>query len=270
MSGNSRILLVAIMLGVVGCMGGSLVVKTPPHPPGFPHSALTAPVPTPTPPSSLSGSLPNALDQMSGKDLYDFIAAMPRGKGVNAERKCKGFSCWLSGGKVIVGIEAAADARWLNGANAGVNGTVAALVKNKGKYKTARYGFDPDENSKHHTYAFIVFPGGLAGGPKYVLEDIVRDGNVYSHQTVQAGNFILCNHDTWWDESVAAFQSCEGLMSKSVVGTGIVTMGFDLLAIPKALLAVAQSARLAYAADDTPGWISCAAGCCTMGAALTD
>ena len=205
---------------------------------------------------------------MSGKDLYDFVVALPRGDGMIANRSCNKLNpgCLFSGGHVQVGIQAAADAKWLNDRNAGVNGTIAAVVENKGKYKTTRYGFEPSDPSEKHLYVFIVFRKNVTSGAKYVLEDIVTQGAAHSHNTVLTGNFILCNHDTWWERSAAAFQSCTGKMSRGTVGSsGIITFGLDLLSVPRAIVAN-TSAMVAYA-DDPPGWISCAAGCCTMGSA---
>lgn len=270
---RKRTLFFAAASVLVGaCTGSSLVMQTPPPPSGFPNSTHTPPVPSIPVPATFSGDLPKPLSAMTGTELSDFLSTLPRGDGMVAERRCNRWNpgCLFGGGKVKVGIQAAADARWLNDTNASTNGTVAALVENKGKYATLRYHLEPSSAAEKHFYAFIVFPKSAAGGPTYRLEDVVTRGTVITHDSVQTGEFVLCNHATWWDKSVAAFQTCTGLMSRGVAGSsGIVTMGFELVPLPKLFLAN-LSAVLAYGADDTPGWISCAAGCCTMGSALTD
>lgn len=267
MSGSyHRILSAALLLLVAGCKRESLVMQTPPMPSGWAHFTTTAPNPLPVRPATFEGSLPRPLSQMSGQELYDFVKTRQRGKGMNAERKCRGFSCWL-GAHTLVGIEAIVDANFLDDQNASPNGTIGAVAVNKGSHTSSRYGFEPNTGNVKHTYAFIVYPASASTGATYIVEEIRQDGTTYSHSTVLTGNFILCHHSIWWSEAQAAFQTCDGKMSRGVAGTGIVTAGFDLLALPKALLSVAERSMMLYAADDTPGWISCASGCCTFGSA---
>lgn len=218
----------------------------------------------------MNGDLPATLSSMSGQDLWDFVKNMKRGGGMTAGRPCQNFfSCKLLGKKTNVEIVASQDARFQDALNAGVNGTIVAIAENKGNYATVRYDFKPNDANTRHVYAFVVYNKTATTGPTYVLTEITKADGVYSHTERPADTFTLCNHAKEWDASTAAFQTCNGTMSRGTVSHSLVLMGMGDFGLPRLYLkSVALLASLLYAEDDPPGWITCGAGCCTMGALI--
>lgn len=200
-----------------------------------------------TSPSSLAGDLPASYTSLSEADLQTIADSVDWVDGHTRNRCSDLAECADS---VPVHIQANADGKWATYANVGTNGTLLARVTNGGRRRTAMYGFRPAP----YEYFFLVKSVDSTSARWILLEH--QPG--HAPDSVASGPFAGCNDShAPPDSSEADFRNCGAAVAQV---TGISVAGF----LPRGMFS-----RLPFrqAIVESPSWISCAYGCCTMASA---
>jgi hypothetical protein len=210
---------------------------------------------------ALKGALPGKIGEISAAQFKAVIRDLePWDGGNDADRCTDTFLCGLGFSKVPVSIKPAFDAVNANFVNVGTNGTVLLRLKNDGDKKTGglgRYELEP-----HKTYYVVV----KSDGDKKARWDLIpfEDTQTDPPKTAEkgGGSFHSCEHKPY-DKSEAAFYTCEG-SEKAHKGTASSTKqsalgDFGMIGALMHFAAFAPSFL-----RQSPGWVSCAFGCCTL------
>jgi hypothetical protein len=208
-------------------------------------------------PLTFAGSLTKSLGSYSGDEFHDLVKNAGAQGAHTRWRKCKhSYDCISIGhfDRAQATIAATPDARYLNSTNTGAFGTIAAVVGDV-KEDTDDYKF-----VKGDDYAFIVYPKTAATSAHWVLEQIDKNGNNYTHSTVDQGTFRECtpgDTDNWASSSGDFLPCGKAPHPVSVPKT------MDMTSFGMVKAAVSNLLALFSGGDDT-AWFSCASGCCTM------
>ena len=195
-----------------------------------------------------------ALNAPLGTDWADFERALvtvtPWTGGWEQKRCSDMFLCGAGFSKVLVLIQANPEAVFADSANVGTNGTILMKLVNTGKRRTAKYDLNPSSEyyvvvrREASAWQWVFVEKAASAQPR-----VVGDWNAFSpceplHPVPKT--------------SYAKFQDCSDHESSGVKKSSM----FGVTGLWNSLTNAIQLQLLA----ESPGWISCAYGCCTLAA----
>lgn len=196
-------------------------------------------------PEELQGRLHSQL----GTDWTDFdraLATVNPWTGGHEQKRCSDmFACGLLFSKVLVQIQANPESKLADFNSVGPFGTILMKLVNTGDRPTGEYSLKP-----HPTEYYVVVKNAGSSAWQWAL---VEKGTSAEQQVGGWNRFIDCPNHHPPKNSVANFQTCHApepaIRTSSLFDVGA------LYALGKQILAFAF---------ESPAWISCAYGCCTL------
>jgi hypothetical protein len=201
-------------------------------------AAAAAPV-SPAP-SFLPGALPKPLDQMTGDELYAFTRTLSFGGGVERGRRCRGRAA-CNGARptdtTLVRVDAVEGQDSLGVSSATANGVISVRALNRGTMQDSMYNTRPGKDLEY----YVVVLKGQPGTAGWQLVELTTTPGARSHRNVASGNFHPCNH-AFRRGAHANFKTCDQAEQMHLGGT----------------------TPTVEALNDSPIWVDCDVGCCTM------
>lgn len=236
-----RMILQGFVLFAVSACSNALVDHTP------------LPQTPPRPPSDpLSGQLPPELQPSNGTDFYNFIRTVHWVDGKDRKR-CTSQHCWWLFGKGNVHIETSQNSHELDPRIVPRGGVAVAHVVNNSGGSTIVYGLKP-----HYEYTFVVYPDTAHPADSASYWRLQETDP--QHHTIEilgkGGPFVGCRDSAASNLDTIDFYKCFEKHSMGAVNRS----SFSLVGIGGfATLIPPGDAEL-----ESPVWISCRAGCCTL------
>ena len=201
-------------------------------------------------PPELQGTLHAKL----GTDWADFERALETiapWTGGHEQKRCSDmFACGFLFSKVRVQIQANPESKLADFNKVGPYGTILMKLVNTGERPTGEYGLRPQP-----TEYYVVVKNT---GPSAWQWALVEKGKSASQQVGVWNRFNDCTPHHTPKKSIANFQPChypepESMAIRTSSLFGLTDLGYSLT----------KAIQLAFAFE-SPGWISCAYGCCTL------
>lgn len=212
----------------------------------------------------LTGALPRKIGEITAAEFKVVLAGIPYWVGGTHTGRCTdAFLCGLGLSKVDVSIQPTFDAANAGIDNVGENGTILLQLKNAGDKNAGGLGRYKLEAGK--TYYVIVssIPNNGARWEIVHFEDNQTEKPQHPTEKENSGTFHGCNHSPVLASS-AGFYPCgssPGLalrdtssnLQKAALGDFVIIGALTHFAafLPSFLM-------------QSPGWVSCAVGCCTL------
>lgn len=199
-------------------------------------------------PEELYGALRAPL----GKDWADFERALgtvtPWTGGYEQKRCSDMFACGFLFSKVLVQIQANPEARYADSTNVGTHGTILMKLVNTGKRPTDDYALNPLPSE----YYVVV-----KGEPSLWQWALVEKGATPEPRVIGNWNsFSPCPKHYAPTGSYAKFKDCNDPEPSGVKKS-------SMLALFGLWHSLSNTIQVAFLAE-SPAWISCAYGCCTL------
>lgn len=197
--------------------------------------------------------LQGALQAELGSDWKDFdraLATINPWTGGHQQNRCSdALLCGLGFSKVPVRIQANPEANYADSTNVGTFGTILMKIVNVGKRRTEGYDLAP---SPLEYYVVVKHTD-----PARWEWRLVETGGISPARLVGGWQpFHNCEHVYVPKKSSANFQRCSDPEPDPLKKAGL----FDLTTVSHTL---AQGMQSLFGLE-SPGWISCAYGCCTL------
>jgi len=199
-----------------------------------------------TKPAELQGTLHATL----GTDWADFDRASSTVKpwtGGHEQRRCTDmFACGLLLSKVKVQIQANPESMFADSTDVGTYGTILMKLVNTGNRRTAAYDLNPSP-----VEYYVVVKHTEPSAWQWAL---VEKGGIAPPRVGGWHDFSDCKpHHTSY-RSTANFQRCKDAEPPAVQHS-------SLFGLTEVWSAIAKAVQLSF---ESPAWISCAYGCCTL------
>lgn len=206
-------------------------------------------------PGPLAGRLPRSVKEVSAAELESVVGTVKWIGGHSVRRCSTMFLCGFGASKVDVYIEANEEARLADYVNVGKEGTALIRVTNQGEKTTGMF------NIKPHPFVYIVtvYSTGPDSAKWYLLETF--PGQTGQPPVADSGSFKGCHKQNHPVPAVsyATFQRCSTKPNTAMERASVLSFS----AIEELLSGFVST--LAFDSSlESPGWISCAYGCCTM------
>ena len=194
-----------------------------------------------------------ALEKELGTDWKDFdraLATVTPWTGGHKQRRCSDmFACGLLLSKDTVQIQANPESMFADYNKVGNYGTILMKLVNLGKRRTGKYGLRPNMD-----YYVVV----RTKAPTEWEWALVEKGTTGPPTMGGWSRFNDCPPHNPPTKSVANFQRCDAPEPETMA-----IQHASLLGLADLGYSVAKAIQLAFAFE-SPGWISCAYGCCTL------
>lgn len=195
-----------------------------------------------------------ALHATLGENWSDFdraLATVDPWTGGHKQRRCTNMlACGLGFSKDTVEIQANPESMFVNSTTVGTYGTILMKLANKGKRPTGEYGLNPPPS----VYYVVV----KSTAPKTYQWALVETGGIAPARLAGGWQpFNECEPPHIPKKSTANFQKCHDPEPSQLQRASLSDFaGFGSSLIGSAI-------QLLFALE-SPAWISCAYGCCTL------
>jgi hypothetical protein len=198
-------------------------------------------------PEELQGTLHSQL----GTDWKDFDRALETVKpwtGGHKKRRCTDmFACGFGFSKDTVEVQANPESMYADSVNVGTYGTILMKLVNIGKRPTSQYALQP-----HPIEYYLVVKHTDPTSWQWAL---VERGGIAPPRVGAWNEFSDCRPHHEQKKSYANYQDCDDDLKHSAIRTSSLFEFTEFHSLGKAILAFAF---------ESPAWISCAYGCCTL------
>jgi hypothetical protein len=194
--------------------------------------------------------LQGALHAQLGTDWADFdraLATVTPWTGGHEQRRCSDMlACGLLFSKVRVQIQANPESMFADSTNVGVNGTILMKLVNTGKRPTGEYALQP--------YPMEYYVVVKHTAPSEWQWTLVEKGGIAPPRVGAWNAFSDCTPHHVPKKSTANFQTCHDPEPVAIQASSMLGLTELWSSLQKAILFAFES----------PAWISCAYGCCTL------
>lgn len=206
-------------------------------------------------PGPLAGRLPRSVKEVGAAEFDSVIGTVKWIEGHSVRRCSTTFLCGLGASKVDVYIEANEDARLADYGNVGKEGTALIRVTNRGEKTTGMFNIKPHP----FVYIFTVYSTGLNSAEWDLKETF--PGQTGAPPVASHGSFKGCHKQNHPVPAVsyATFQRCSTKPQTAMERASVLSFS----AIEELLSGFASTLASEFSVE-SPTWVSCAYGCCTM------
>ena len=194
--------------------------------------------------------LQGALHAQLGTDWADFeraLGTVTPWTGGHETRRCSDvFACGLLFSKVTVQIQANPESMFADSTNVGTNGTILMKLVNTGKRPTGQYDLQP--------YPIEYYVVVKHTEPSVWQWAFVEKGGIAPPRVGAWNGFSDCRPHHAPKRSTANFQKCHDPEPLAIRAS-------SLFGLTELWYSLEKAIEFAF---ESPAWISCAYGCCTL------
>jgi hypothetical protein len=189
---------------------------------------------------------------VAAADFQSALGKITSWNGGHEQKRCTDMPlCGLGFSRVPVTLEPAIDAPDADSNDVGQNGTILVRIRNNGDRKTGGYALY--ELQPKQDYYFVVHSS--KDGPRWQLVPFTM-GDTKKPEALMSGVFTGCGHYPPPPRASAAFYTCDESRKQAGQASLLDFSAFNV---------VAHFSHLAQFFDQSPAWVSCVFGCCTLG-----